>query len=82
MSTLDELLHEVIEHRAAADMIRVLHTDSVAGFCPTCFRAADVSDTDDGLVAWPCPTLQILGFAPTDLAEAGPAAAPTLEHDA
>lgn len=43
--------------RGALDKIRELHTDSVAGFCPSCFRAADVSETDDGLVAYPCPTL-------------------------
>lgn len=64
---LDRLRAEVIEHRAAVDMIRVLHTDSVAGFCPTCYRVGDVSDTDDGLVAWPCPTLRALGFVPPKL---------------
>jgi hypothetical protein len=51
----------------AIEEIRALHTDSVIGFCPTCFRAADVSDTDDGLVAWPCPTLRALGFQPVEL---------------
>jgi hypothetical protein len=58
-----EHLHQL---RAAVEEIRALHTDSVAGYCPTCFRAADVSDTDDGLVAWPCPTLRALGFRPIE----------------
>jgi hypothetical protein len=51
----------------AIEEIRALHTDSVIGFCPTCFRPDDVSDTDDGLVAWPCPTLRALGFQPIEL---------------
>ena len=42
---------------AKLQTIRELHTDSVAGVCPTCYRLADVSDTDDGLVNWPCPTI-------------------------
>jgi hypothetical protein len=37
--------------------VRDLHTDSQAGVCPTCYRLAEVTDTDDGLVNWPCPTL-------------------------
>lgn len=48
----------------AAGRIRELHTDSVAGVCPCCYRLNDVSDTDDGLVDWPCPTLQAIGFRP------------------
>lgn len=50
----------------AVEEIRALHTDSVAGFCPTCYRLDDVSDTDDGLIAWPCPTLRALGFRPIE----------------
>lgn len=34
-----------------------LHTDSPAGHCPSCGRVGDVSDEDDGLVPWPCPTI-------------------------
>jgi hypothetical protein len=59
-----EHLHQL---RAAVEEIRALHTESVIGFCPTCFRPDDVSDTDDGLVAWPCPTLRALGFQPIEL---------------
>lgn len=57
------LISAIDQHRDAVDKVRQLHTDSVAGYCPTCFRAADVSDSDDGLVPWPCPTLQALGFS-------------------
>jgi hypothetical protein len=53
-----ELIAEVELLRAALDGIRVLHVDSPAGFCPSCFRPQDVSDLDDGLVAHPCPTIQ------------------------
>jgi hypothetical protein len=62
--TAVELLRQMA---TAVEEIRALHTDSVAGFCPTCYRAADVDDTDDGLVAWPCPTLRALGFRPIKL---------------
>lgn len=37
-----------------------LHTDSPAGPCPSCGRVGDVSDEDDGLVPWPCPTILAL----------------------
>lgn len=59
---------ETQKFRIALDQIRELHTDSVAGFCPSCFRAADVSETDDGLVAYPCPTLVAIQGV-VDLAE-------------
>lgn len=52
-----QLHAEINRLHAALDQIRILHTDSPAGFCPSCYRATDVSDTDDGLVAYPCPTL-------------------------
>lgn len=43
--------------------VYALHTDSVAGVCPTCYRLHDASDPDDdGLVDWPCPTLRALGI--------------------
>ena len=54
------LIAEVERLRAALDDIRVLHVDSPAGFCPSCGRLGDVSDTDDGLVAWPCPTTRVI----------------------
>jgi len=58
---MSELAIEVQRLRSVLDKIRYLHTDSPAGVCPSCFRSADVSDTDDGLVAWPCPTLRAMG---------------------
>lgn len=48
----------------ALDAIRDLHSDSPAGICPSCYRLHDASDTDDGLVPWPCPTLRAMGFEP------------------
>ena len=36
-----------------------LHTDSIAGVCPSCATLpADVDD--DGLVDWPCPTILVI----------------------
>lgn len=43
--------------RAVVEKIWELHTDSIAGVCPSCARLGDQSDTDDGLVPWPCPTI-------------------------
>jgi hypothetical protein len=54
---LDNLKTQRDEARAALRVVWELHTDSPAGVCPTCYRLADVSDTDDGLVPWPCPTI-------------------------
>jgi hypothetical protein len=51
--------------------VRRLHTDSVAGVCPSCGRISDVSDTDDGLVAWPCPTIVALDLTTARMADAG-----------
>ena len=48
---------EVQRLRDVLDTIHGLHTDSIAGVCPSCARLNDVSDTDDGLVDWPCPTI-------------------------
>ena len=45
------------EATAKLRLIWELHTDSIAGVCPTCYRLAQVSDTDDGLIDWPCPTI-------------------------
>jgi hypothetical protein len=42
------------------ERVRELHTDSPAGFCPSCARLHVVSDVDDGFVAFPCPTLRAL----------------------
>lgn len=39
--------------------IAELHTDSVAGVCPSCGRIGEQSFDDDGLVNWPCPTVLI-----------------------
>jgi hypothetical protein len=58
---MSELVREVERLRKALDDVRDLHTDSPAGVCPPCFRSDEVSDTDDGLVAWPCPTLRAMG---------------------
>ncbi len=52
------------EVTATLDVIKALHTDSPAGFCPSCGRLGDVSDTDDGLVPFPCPTLRAMGIEP------------------
>lgn len=57
------LVAEVRRLHAQIAEVRALHTDSIVGPCPVCFRGADVSDTDDGLVGWPCPTLRALGVA-------------------
>ncbi|HWB37977.1 MAG TPA: hypothetical protein VHA75_18325 [Rugosimonospora sp.] len=50
---------DVDASHSALREIAALHADSPAGFCPKCFRVDDVSDTDDGLVAWPCETVRI-----------------------
>lgn len=55
-----ELAAEVERLRAVIDEVRGLHVDSPAGFCPSCGRLSDVSDIDDGLVAYPCPTIRAL----------------------
>jgi hypothetical protein len=54
------LVAEVERLRVALDEIRGLHTESPAAFCPSCGRLGDVSDTDDGLVAFPCPTIRVI----------------------
>lgn len=51
---------EVESLRALVDRIYHLHTDSIAGPCPSCGRIGDISDTDDGLVDHPCPTVQMI----------------------
>ncbi len=57
---IDSAAVEVERLRSALDEIRGLHVDSPAGFCPSCGRLGDVSDTDDGLVNYPCPTIQAI----------------------
>jgi hypothetical protein len=54
------LTDEVMRLRTLVDDIYHLHTDSPAGVCPSCGRIGDQSDTDDGLVNWPCPTVQAI----------------------
>jgi hypothetical protein len=41
--------------------VRELHSDSVAGPCPSCGDLADCEAGGDGLVPYPCPTLVATG---------------------
>lgn len=66
-SDVPALIAEVERLRAQLDEVKALHTDSIIGPCPSCYRPADVSDTDDGLVWWPCPTLRALGKEPVEI---------------
>jgi hypothetical protein len=61
MRAAEKLLTEVDRLRAQLADVYNLHTDSPAGVCPSCYRLHDASDTDDGLVDWPCPTLRAMG---------------------
>lgn len=61
LQRLAETEAEVARLRAQIAEVRAMHTDSIVGPCPACFRSEDVSDTDDGLVGYPCPTLRALG---------------------
>ena len=56
----DELVEHLGHALARCERVRELHTDSPAGVCPSCGRIGEQSDTDDGLVAWPCPTILAL----------------------
>lgn len=56
----DEAIAEREVLRQRIQRVIELHTDSVAGVCPSCARIGDQSDEDDGLVAWPCPTVRVL----------------------
>lgn len=64
---IDGLKRERDAAREQLQEIYHLHTDSVIGSCPSCYRANDVSDTDDGLVGWPCPTLRAMGVREVEL---------------
>ncbi|HEX6968934.1 MAG TPA: hypothetical protein VF174_09030 [Micromonosporaceae bacterium] len=54
-----QMAQENARLRERLQQIVELHTDSPAGVCPSCGRIGEQSDTDDGLVNWPCPTVQI-----------------------
>jgi hypothetical protein len=56
----DRVGAELSQARTTLAEIRYLHVDSVAGFCPSCGRISEISDTDDGLVAYPCPTMRLI----------------------
>lgn len=59
-----ELTKALFAQNIRLHRVRDLHTESPAGFCPSCARLGDVSDVDDGLVAHPCPTLRAIGDLP------------------